>query len=182
MHDVLCLRDGHAVARHDHDFPGAGQQRCRFLRVDRHDFAVLRTSARSGAAAGAEAAGYDVEELAVHRPAHDVAEDCTAGTDQCTGDDQQVVVEHEARGRCRPARVAVEHGHDNRHVGAAYGHYHVDTKQQRKHGHDDERHDTAAGRRLDHERVAVPDRSEQEQQVEPVACRQQHRASADAAR
>jgi hypothetical protein len=49
------------------------------------------------------------------------AQDGAARADQRAGDDEQVVLEHEAgRGR-GPARVAVEHRHHDRHVGAADG-------------------------------------------------------------
>jgi hypothetical protein len=41
--------------------------------------------------------------------------------DQRADDDQQVVVQREAGRRRRPARVAVEHRDDHRHVGAADG-------------------------------------------------------------
>ena len=80
----------------------------------------------------AEAAENHAEERAVHRRAHDVAQDRAARSDQRAGDDQQVVRQHEARRRRRPARVAVQHRHDDRHVGAADRHHQVDAEERRE--------------------------------------------------
>ena len=59
--------------------------------------------------------------------------------DERAGDDQQIVREHEAGRRRGPARVAVEHRHDDRHVRAADRHDHVHAEEQRDHRHQDER-------------------------------------------
>jgi hypothetical protein len=67
----------------------------------------------------AEAAQDHVEERAVHRLAHDVAQDRARRAHQRAGDDQHAVVQREADARRRPAGVAVEHRHHHRHVGAA---------------------------------------------------------------
>ena len=72
-----------------------------------------------GAGLDAEAAGDDGDERAVHRAAHDVGQVGTGGADERAGDDEQVVLEQEARRRGRPAGVAVEHRHDDGHVAAA---------------------------------------------------------------
>ncbi len=102
--------------------------------------------------------------------------------DQRADDDQQVVVEHEAGRRRRPARVAVEHRHDDRHVGAADGHHHVHAEEQRDDGHDDHRrHRLGHAVRVD-ERVAEVDDGEEAGKVEQVPARQQHRLAGDPAR
>jgi hypothetical protein len=48
--------------------------------------------------------------------AHDVGEDSSRAADQSTNDGHQRVVEHEALGTQRPARVAVKHRNNDRHV------------------------------------------------------------------
>ncbi len=59
------------------------------------------------------------DEGAVHRLAHDVAEDRAGRADQRAGDDQRRVLEREAERRGRPAGIGVQHRDDDRHVGAA---------------------------------------------------------------
>ena len=140
---------------------------------------VLAATFRRGTTAGTEAAGDYVKELAVHRAAHDVTEDRAARADECARHDEQVIAQHEAGRRRGPARVAVEHRDDDGHVGAADRHHHVNAEQQREDRHDDERHDAATGCRLHDEGVAVPERAEQQQQVQPVTRRQQQRVPAD---
>ena len=151
--------------------------------ADRRDLAGgLRARRRRRAAAGAEAAGDDADEVAVHRPAHDVGQDRAGGAHQRAGDDQQVVRQHEAGGRRRPARVAVEHRHHDRHVGAADRHDHVDAEQQRDHGHHRQRQVAGGDRVGVDELAAVPDHEQQQREVEPVAPGQQHRLAVDLAR
>ena len=94
-------------------------------------------------------------------------------------DDQQIVREHEAGRRRRPAGVAVEHRHHDRHVGAADGHHHVDAEEQRDDGHDDHRrHRVGHAVGID-EGVAEVDDEQQPGEVEQVPRRQQHRLAAD---
>ena len=129
---VLRLGDRHAVAGHDdHALGVAAGSRAVSAAVTLFDLA-LRVAARAlggrRALVGAEAAEDHAQERAVHRPAHDVAEDRAARADQRAGDDQQVVGQHEAGGRRGPARVAVEHRDHDRHVGAADGHDQVDAE------------------------------------------------------
>ena len=71
------------------------------------------------AVGGAEAAEDDADEAAVHRLAHDVAEDRAGRADQRAGDDQRDVLQREAERGGGPAGVRVEHRDDDRHVGAA---------------------------------------------------------------
>ncbi len=149
-------------------------------RIGNHLARGLRGARRGGrAAVGAEAAGDHGEEVAVHRRAHDVGEDRAARADQRAGHDEQVVVEHESgRGR-GPARVAVEHRDDHRHVGAADGHHHVHAEQQRDDGHHDHRR-----HRLGHavgvdEGVAEIDDDQQAREVEQVPSGKQHGLAGD---
>jgi hypothetical protein len=55
------------------------------------------------------------------------------------GDDQEVVAEHEAGGRRRPARVAVQHRDDHGHVRASDRHHEVNTEHARDARLDQER-------------------------------------------
>ena len=94
-------------------------------------------------------------------------------------DDQQVVREHEAGRRRRPARVAVEHRHHDRHVGAADRHDHVDAEEQGDDGHDDHRrHRLGHAVRVD-ERIAEVDDGQEPGEIEQVPRRQQQRLAAD---
>ena len=151
--------------------------------IGRHFTGRLRTCGGwRRAAARAEAAGDDADEIAVHRAAHDVGQDRARRADERAGDDQQVVREHEARRRRGPARVAVEHGDHDRHVGAADRHHHVDAEQQRNHRHHDERHHSRTDVVRVQELHAEEDHAEQPREIEPVARRQQQRLAADLAR
>ncbi len=178
---MLGLRHGHAVAGNDDDVLGLAS-------ISAVSAAPTGTTSPAGcsppfaagcAAAGAEAAGDDAEEVAVHRAAHDVRQDRAGRADQRADDDQQVVAEHEARGRRGPARVAVEHRDDHRHVGAADGHDHVHAEQQRDHGHEDERHHAGLDGLGAQELPTEPDHEQQAGQVEPVPAGQQQRLAAD---
>ena len=152
-------------------------------RADGRHFACrLRScSGRRRAAAGAEAAGDDAEELAIHRAAHDVGQDCARGAHEGSGDDQQVVGQHEAGRRRGPARVAVEHRHHDGHVGAADRHHHVHAEEQCDHGHHGERQDARLQVVGLQELHAEPDHREQPGEVEQVPPGQQHRLAADLA-
>ena len=136
---VLRLGDGHPVARGDHDGRGVLEQLGDLGGVRLAVLAVVLVLA--GADLLAEAAGDDRDERAVHRLAHDVAEDRTGGADEGAGDDEQVVAEHEAGRGGRPPGVAVEHRDDDRHVAAADRGDQVPAERQR-----DRRHDAAAAR------------------------------------
>ena len=124
---LLRLRHGHAVARNDDHAVGLVQCRGDTVGVDGDLFALDRLLLARGAA---EAAEDHADEAAVHRLAHDVAEDRTGRTHQRTDHDQQVIAEREADGRRRPARVAVEHRDDDGHVRAADPHDQVIADEQ----------------------------------------------------
>ena len=131
---LLRLRHRHAVARHDHDAVGLLQGGGHAIGIDGDLLAGNRHHRTGG---GAKAAEDHADEAAVHRLAHDVAQDRTRGADQGAGDDQQVVAEREADRRRRPARVGVEHRDHHRHVGAADAHDQViaDEEGQQRHRH-----------------------------------------------
>ena len=91
--------------------------------------------------------------------------------------------EHEAGGRRRPARVAVEQRDDDRHVAAADRHHQVHAEQQRE-----PRHGRAAlaapARRLgarSRARASATDATRRSRRVEHVAPRQEQRRAADGA-
>ena len=92
-----------------------------------------RCLGRAGGARGlaAEAAEDDRDEGAVHPLAHDVGEDRAGGADQRAGDDQRQIAEREADAGRRPARIGIEHRHDDRHVGAADRHDQQHAERQR---------------------------------------------------
>ena len=141
LHRVLRLRDRHAVAGDDDDaLRAASSARPPRRRWSRCTVAGRRRRRRRPwRRLGAEAAEHDVPDRPVHRAAHDVAQDRAASADQRAGDDQQVVRQHEARRRRRPARVAVEQRHHDRHVAAADRHDQVDAEQQRDARHRQQR-------------------------------------------
>ncbi|KAF5299739.1 hypothetical protein FQA39_LY19170 [Lamprigera yunnana] len=181
---VLRLRHGHAVAGHDDHALGVAQQLGRIKRADGHGLALgfsSRCVALFGGCARAKAARDHADEVAVHGGAHDVAQDGARGAGQRAGDDEQIVAEHEARGRRRPAGVAVEHGDHHRHIRTANRHHHVDAEQQRDHRHHGQRqHALGHGFGAD-EFAAKPDDDQERRQVEPMAARQQQRLAADLA-
>ncbi len=119
---VLRLRHRHAVARDDDDLLGLleheGGVRGAALLVGA---LLARLAAARCRVAGAETARDHREEAAVHRPAHDVAEDRARGADQRAGDDHRGVAQREPHRRRRPARIAVEHRDHDRHVRPADG-------------------------------------------------------------
>jgi hypothetical protein len=112
----------------------------------------------------AEAAGDDADEAAVHRAAHDVAEDRARRADQRAGDDHGRVVEREPHRRRRPARIAVQHRHHDRHVGAADGNDEQEAEREGEPGHDPE----IRGRLALVEARPVEDHREQDGEVDPV--------------
>ena len=142
---VLRLRHRHAVARHDDDALARRRSRSAVSSAPRSAVTSpagcrRRRQPLPRLRAAPKPPKDHAQERAVHRAAHDVAEDRAARSDQRAGDDQQVVREHEARRRRRPSRVAVEHRHHDRHVGAADRHHQVDAEQPR-----DARSSPAAG-------------------------------------
>ena len=144
---VLRLRDRHAVARHDDHVLRLRQQLGGLGRGDRRHLAgglPRRPASPARRCSVPKPPAITREEVAVHRAAHDVREDRAARADQRAGDDQQVVGQHEAGRRRGPARVAVQHRHDDRHVGAADRHHHVHAEEQRDDGHHDQRQSSPA--------------------------------------
>ena len=178
---ILRLRDGHAVAGDDDDLLRVEQELGGLGGRDAlHLAGRLRSAGRRRAFLGAEAAEDDAQERAVHRRAHDVAQDGAARSDQRAGDDEQVVGEHEAGGRRRPARVAVEHRHDDRHVGAADRHHEVDADDAGEHRAEDQRHRRRVTARPRRRRTACAryDAGQDHRDVERVPARQQQRLAA----
>jgi hypothetical protein len=125
---VLRLGDGHAVAGDEHDRLRGLEDEVGVVGDDRLDLALDL----GGLLGGAEAGEQHVRQRAVHGLAHDVREDDARGTDQRAGHDQQVVVDREAGGTGREARVAVEQRDDDGHVGAADRDDGHDAEEQRQ--------------------------------------------------
>ena len=101
--------------------------------------------------AATKAAKNNRDERAVHRLTHDVGQDRTRRTNQRAHNDQKVVAQREADGRRGPTRVAVQHRHNHRHVGAADAHDQVIADEQSRHGQDNQRQEGC--------RVQVPDQA-----------------------
>ena len=119
---VLRLGHGHAVAGHDHDAAGHLHDLGRLVGRGRAHVAVLAAGLGHALIELPERPEEHVAERAVHRAAHDDRQDQAGGAVERAGDDQQLVVEHEAQRRGRQAGVGVEQGDDRRHVGAADRH------------------------------------------------------------
>lgn len=83
----------------------------------------------------------DVGQRTVHGFAHDVGKDSAGRADQSTDNGHQIVVQHEAFGAKGPARIAVEHGNDYRHISSSDGGGQSDThdggkgRGRSQHGH-----------------------------------------------
>ncbi len=179
---VLGLRNGHAVTRNDDHL----------FRLFQHEGGIGRTAllvralfARLAGSAAAiicakPACDYR-DEAAVHRPAHDVAEDRTRAADQRAGDDHRRVAERKAHRRCRPARVGVQHRDHDWHVRPADG---DDQQEADDEGENGQPGDQRQGfRRTGHgeERGEHDDRS-QRAEIDDMARRKQDRRSAHPAR
>src|SRR5690606_9126789 len=119
---VLRLRNGHAVTRNDDNGRNGVEKHRTFLRADflHHDVAFLRLRCGGGLP---EAAQYHVDERTVHGLAHDLGKDKPSGAYQRARDDEHMVVQDKAGGRCGNAGVRVEQGDDDGHVGAADGNH-----------------------------------------------------------
>ncbi|MPL99903.1 hypothetical protein SDC9_46124 [bioreactor metagenome] len=173
-HRHLRLRHGHAIARNDDHAVGVAQRIGHALRVDRH---LLAGHFHRRARRAAEAAEDHRDERAVHRLAHDVGQDCARGADEGAGHDQQIVAEREADRRRGPARIAVQHRHHDRHVGAADAHDQViaDEEGQKRH------HDQRPGPGAVHEGDEHGERQQRGARVQQVAARQLLRLAVDLA-
>ena len=130
--DVLRLGDCKAVARDEHDAAGVGQQHRGIGGSERAHAAAARARAgsRRTAAARAEGAEEHVGEGAVHGLAHLARQQGARGADERSRDDQQVVVQDEARGRGGNARERVQQRDHNGHVGAADRQHEEHAEQQ----------------------------------------------------
>ena len=146
VHYMLGLCNRHAITGNDHHLFGICEKRGCFLRIDRHNFALDLSGCHTLAPAGTETTGDHREEFPVHCATHDVTQDGTARANQRSGNNQEIVVKHEAGRCCGPAGVAVQHRNHDRHVCTADRHDHVDAKKQCYPGHDQKRcHSTTGG-------------------------------------
>mmetsp|Transcript_24553 Transcript_24553/g.75848 ORF Transcript_24553/g.75848 Transcript_24553/m.75848 type:complete len:336 (-) Transcript_24553:503-1510(-) len=146
---VLGLGDGEAVAGDDDDARRIGEELGGGVDVDFGVGAhVDGALGRSRPGDGAVAAEDDVADVAVHGLAHDVGEDGAGGADEGADHRQEGVVQHEAFGAQSPARVGVQDGDDDRHVGAADRGRHVQAEGARKSGRRRQGRKARGGRRV----------------------------------
>ena len=143
-HLVLRLRHRHAVAGHDDDAIGVGQELGDVLR--RRALGGLRFARRGRRLHLAERAEQHVRERPVHRPAHDDRQDQARRAVERAGDDEQLVLEHEAHRHRRQPGVRVQQRDDRRHVGAA-------DRQDQQHAEQRATAATMIGERPGHVRV-----------------------------
>mmetsp|Transcript_15628 Transcript_15628/g.42330 ORF Transcript_15628/g.42330 Transcript_15628/m.42330 type:complete len:454 (+) Transcript_15628:140-1501(+) len=135
---VLAVGDGEAVAGDDDHVFGALHQLDGGVDVGEGGVGHLDQGARGGrgdGGGGAIASEQDGADLAVHGDAHDVGEDGAGGADEGADRREHRLVEHEALGAEGPARVGVEDGDDDGHVGAADGGGHVQAEAAREERH-----------------------------------------------
>ena len=176
---VLRLRDRHAVTGDDDDL----------LRLFEHEGRIVgaallvgalfaRFAVSATARIRAEAACDHAEEAAVHRTAHDVAEDRTRRSDQRAGDDHRRIAEREAHRRRGPARIAVQHRHHDWHVRPADGN---DQQEADQEGRDCQRDDKGQVRlrpRRVREEGRQDENGRQRAEIDDVPRRQKDRRSA----
>ena len=115
---MLRLRHRHAVAGHDDHLAGILHDEGRVLGGALLHRPLFLAGRRSRDLA-AEPAENHRNEAAVHALAHDVGQDRAGRADQRPGDDERRIPEREADPRGGPAGIGIEHGNDDRHVGAA---------------------------------------------------------------
>ena len=147
-HRLLRLRHRHAIARDDDDAVGIVQRRGHAFGIDGDLFAG---DLHRGAGGAAKAAKDHADERPVHRLAHDVGQDRTGGADQRADHDQQVIRQRKADGRRRPAGIAVQHRHHDRHVRPADPHDQVIADEKAASVIDDQRQRRARVLQIDHQ-------------------------------
>ena len=47
---------------------------------------------------------------------HNIAEDCSTASHQCTRDDKEIIFQHEPSRSRSPPRITIEHGNHHRHI------------------------------------------------------------------
>ncbi len=173
---MLRLRHRHAVARHDDDGTGILHDEGRIVRRALLHRARFDRTARCSRRIRAEAAENDAEERPVHALAHDVAEDRARRTDQRARDDEREVAEREADTGRRPARIGVQHRHDDGHVRAADPHDQVKADDEGEDGDREEELDRLV-RRIHHDVGNTADDREGKACVDDVAPGQHDRCT-----
>ncbi len=96
----------------------------------------MRRRLGSRTTVGAEAAQNYTDKRSVHRLTHDVAEDRPTTAHQRSGNNQQVIREHESCRGGGPTRIAVEHRDHHRHIGSPDRHHQMHPQQDRDRCHD----------------------------------------------
>ena len=174
---MLRARHSQAVTGNDHHALGIGQDISRVICATAFDRALLLRTSNCRTGFGAKAAQDHAEEGAVHRLTHDVTQNRARASHQRASKDQHAVVQREANARCSPARVAVEHGHDHRHISTA-------NRDDDQHAHDkrQEQHGQKGGPVLSRDtHQAQADRCQAQHQIEHVLARETHRRTLEQA-
>lgn len=116
---ILGMPHSHPIARHDHNILRIDHHLGHRLNIRLHMLLMLDLG-RHLARRRPRPKDHIIERP-VHRLAHNIRQDGTRRPNQTTNNRQHRVVEHEALGAEGPARVAVEDGDGDGHVGAADG-------------------------------------------------------------
>ena len=127
------------------------------------------TSSAEATVLGVHPAEQHVGERAVHRLAHDDRQDQARRAVERPGDDQQVVVEHEAHHAGRQAGVGIEQRDDRRHVGPADRHHQAQAERQAE---QDQQHEHDVVRRIEDQPHAAKQRRAEQREVDDVLLRQ----------
>ena len=118
---LLRLRHRHAIARHHDDLLRILHHIGRVFRAaGLHGRAIpRRATSGHGATFGTEATQQHIDDAAVHALTHDVGQNGTRCAHQRAGHNQQQIANSEANACRRPAGIAIQHGHNHRHIRAA---------------------------------------------------------------
>ena len=136
VYRMLGTRHGQAVTGDDHHALRIGQDVSGVICASAFDRALLLRSGDRSPRLCTKATQDHTKERAVHRLTHDVAQNRARAAHQRAGNDQHAVIQREPNARRRPARVAVEHRHDHRHIRATNrdDDQHAHHKGQEQHG------------------------------------------------
>src|SRR5678815_1696706 len=139
-HRMLCLRCGHAIAGHEHDFVCVGHLHCDVLQTYlAHSSLLTSGSIRCGGTA--EGPEQHVSHRTVHRPAHQDRENESGEAVEGTSNNQDVILQHEAGGGGGESCVGIQQRHDYRHVCRTNRHHEEQAEDKcQTHHHKEERH------------------------------------------
>ena len=150
---LLRLRHRHAIARHHDDLLRILHHIGRIFRAAGLHGRAIRRRATSGHCATfrPEATQKHIDDAAVHALTHDVGQDGTRSTHQRARHNQQQIADGEANARRRPAGIAVQHGHNHRHISATNRDDQQEAQHQGQDGNHPEQHITAGDHEQHHQ-------------------------------